>query len=100
MIAITHFVIGMALGLVFFTGLTNRVDNSTIAVLSGFWALGPDIHKFIPYFDGLHNSLWSNVFWLHGVFDAVETVYPQAEAFAACAFLLFTVALFEYKDYY
>ncbi len=97
MLAIVHFVIGTALGLLLLTQITDRVDNSTIGVLSGIWALGPDMNKFIPELTFLHDSVWSNVFWFHPIIDSLETAFPNAEAFMALAFLLFTVALVERK---
>ena len=99
MLAATHFAVGIAGGLLIAPHI-GRWDNSTVAILSGFWALVPDIGNFIPAFESILTGWWGNVFWLHTAFDAAETAYPNVETLASMAFLLFTVALLERKGYY
>ena len=94
MLALTHFAIGLTGGLLIAPSIS-RLDNSSVPILSGIWALGPDINKFIPQLDFLHDSVWSNIFWFHPTFDSLETSFPNIEAFSALVLLLFTVILLE-----
>lgn len=100
MLAATHFAIGLAAGLLLLTPLTDRWDNSTIAIMSGFWAMGPDVGVFITQLSFLQTSWWANMFWFHPLLDAFETTCPNGETLAAMTFLLFTVVLLERKGYY
>lgn len=100
MLAATHFALGVALGLLLLTPLTDRWDNSTIAIMSGFWAMVPDVGVFITELSFLQTSWWANMFWLHPLLDAMETAYPNGESLAAMGFLFITVVLLERKGYY
>jgi len=100
MLATTHFAIGLALGLLVLTPFISRWDNSTIAIMSGFWAMVPDVGVFITELSFLQTAWWANMFWLHPLLDTFKTSYPNGETFAAMAFLLFTVVLLERRGYY
>jgi len=99
MLAATHFAIGIAGGLLVAPHI-KRWDNTTIAVLSGFWAMGPDVGVFINELQFLQTAWWANMFWLHPTLDAIETAHPNMETMAAMAFLFITVILLERNDYY
>ena len=99
MLAATHFAIGIAGGLLVAPHI-KRWDNATVAILSGFWAMGPDIGVFISELQWVQSAWWANVFWFHQLLDAFETAHPNMETMAAMGFLFITVVLLERKGYY
>jgi hypothetical protein len=100
MLAVTHLAVGLAGGLLLLTPLIERWDNSTLAILSGIWALVPDVNVFVSQLSFIESSMWGNVFWFHNLLDGWETGHPEAEAMTALAFLVLTVVFLEYHDYY
>jgi len=98
MLAVTHFAVGLLFAVLFIVPAVERFEDSTIMVTSGVWALGPDIDKFVPALDALHESVWSNVFWLHPTMDAFETSFPNAEAFVVLSMLVIAVAMTERRE--
>lgn len=95
MIPITHFALGLLVAVLFVIPLVDSLNESTVLVVSGLWALVPDIGHFITELSFLHDSLWANVFWLHPTLDAIETAHPYAEATVVLSTLTFAVALVE-----
>jgi hypothetical protein len=98
MLALTHFATGAALGIGTIGPFIDEKWRPALMVASGIWAMGPDLNKFLPGLDGLHNGLWANVFWFHGLLDGWETAFPKAEAAVAVAFLAFATAFVTLKS--
>jgi hypothetical protein len=43
-----------------------------IVIVSGLWAMLPDISKLSHHFDAFHDSIWANVFFFHQVMDKLD----------------------------
>jgi len=87
MMAVTHLALGMIAGLLIVAPHLNT-DKTLITVYSGFWALVPDASKLIEPLTALHESLLANLFWFHGIIDALETGHPHIEGAVALVSLL------------
>jgi len=61
MLALTHFATGAALGIGIAGPFVDEQWRPALMVASGIWAMGPDLNKFLPGLDWLHNNLWANV---------------------------------------
>lgn len=75
--ALTHFAFGAGCATLLLAYLPVRTRYThPIAVLSGVWAMFPDFWQVTPIFrDGfhqLHDSVFSNVFWFHQLFDLAD----------------------------
>ena len=82
------------MALLFIVPFTDKLNESTVIVLSGLWALGPDLNKFIGAADALNGTM-GNIFWFHPLIDSMETGYPNIEMFVSLVILLTTVVLIE-----
>ena len=70
--AIGHFAVGATGGLVLLlvTGLHRRTaQDGAIAIVSGFWAMIPDIGIVLPGLSGTDRTPLANLFWFHYVLD-------------------------------
>lgn len=89
MLAITHFAVG-ATGGVLLAVLLNVDDRNVplAMVVSGLWAMVPDIGKPVPGIDpnALH-GIEGNLFWFHAALDAAETAHGSVEGMLALAVL-------------
>lgn len=97
MIAITHFAVGLTIGLLLFVPVVSEKNTIPVFVASGVWAMLPDVGHFIGPLEWLFSGLWSNVFWFHGILDTIETQYPNIEATIALATLCSAVILVRRK---
>jgi hypothetical protein len=96
--ALTHFALGLTIAVLALVPVVERFEDSTVLVVSGIWALGPDLSLFVRQLQPLSESIWSNVFWFHGLVDAMETGYPNLEAFVALTMLLTATTLTERRN--
>jgi hypothetical protein len=70
-----HFFFGAALTCLLLLPLIIQLERVymgatwLVTTLGGIWACIPDLAKFIPAFEGFHDSIWANVFWLHQWLD-------------------------------
>lgn len=76
--AIAHYAVGAGFTTMLLWALPYSFSyRRTIIVLGGIWALVPDLHWVLPvyaqaYQGTVHHSVLANVFWLHGVMDAID----------------------------
>lgn len=74
---IGHFAAGASVGLAVIHSLSpsvrRKVNNfGVLAIITGTWAMIPDIAKLIPSLKGLHDTEWANLFFLHKLLDVVD----------------------------
>jgi len=98
MLAIVHFTLGMLAVLVAVVPHIDRKYIPFVMVMGGVFAMVPDLGHFIEELYPLHESVWSNVFVLHGVVDALETNHPYIEAATGVGTLLIATVLESTKD--
>jgi len=96
-LGITHFAVG-ATGGVLLNQKLNR-DRLLVPVVSGIFAMAADIPKLVNTRATrlVHDTLVSNVFWLHGVLDSLETSAPALEGAVALIALLGTAVFTTYS---
>jgi len=96
MLAIAHFVVGVAGGAVllilFPKIIPNLLKNDILFLIgSGFWAMLPDLHQIgIKIMD--HGEGWQNIFWFHTFMDK----YPDTPIYAAYMLGIMLIALYFY----
>lgn len=93
-IAVTHFAVGQACttALLAALGAGDR-RRFALTVAGGAWALVPDaLAPYAPLWvaTGLRETVLANLFWFHGVLDAVDGGRSPGVAVAAVALLLVT----------
>lgn len=76
-VPLTHFAIGAA-GMTVLAVFPLRLRaRSTAIIVSGLWALVPDLYALAPPYTAglrvLHDSAAANLFWFHGVLHALDT---------------------------
>jgi hypothetical protein len=47
-------------------------DYGSLAIMAGLWAMIPDLSKFSSRLNDLHDSFWSNLFFLHNLMDRLD----------------------------
>lgn len=100
MLAITHFAVGATFGVLLAILLSIEYKYVPLTmVVSGLWALVPDIGKPIPGVDPLAlHGVEGNIFWFHAALDGAETAYGSAEGVVALSVLAIAVVALTRRD--
>lgn len=98
MLGIAHFAVGATGGIILNQKLEK--DRLIVPVVSGIFAMLPDANKIVNTraVDALHDTIFSNVFWFHGMLDAAETGYPEIEGAVALLLLLCAAVYMSIQD--
>lgn len=108
--AITHFAVGMSVGVLLVTLFDLRAREEFVAVfLSGIWAMVPDGHwlfremgvtSVAVVWRRFHQSSLANLCWFHRVLDTNETARPNVEAAMALLVLAVSIGIYyRYNDW-
>lgn len=79
----------------------SRRTRWAVLAASGSWAVVPDLYHFVPalrpwYKPLVHDSAYSNLFWLHGLIDDLDPGDRVAYSVAMWALLLVVSLAVEY----
>ncbi|MDO8577909.1 MAG: hypothetical protein Q7R50_01875 [Dehalococcoidales bacterium] len=66
-------------------------NYGVLGILSGVWAMLPDLCNFIPLLVGFHNSRWANIFFLHYSMDFI--IDPRDSILASAVLVGFMMTL-------
>jgi len=95
-LALAHFLFGATVALWIMTYEPEEHDNDGVwwAYVGGVFAMGPDLSKFLPILEPLHdNIVMSSIFMLHGVLDVADPNDSIYVAFIMVALFGITVLL-------
>ena len=97
--ALTHFAFGAGVATVSLSYLPVRTRYAhTIAVVSGGWAMLPDLWRVAPIWEaelrGLGHSAIGNVFWFHSLLDRMDAGDSQRLAAVVLGVYLLVTVLY------
>lgn len=101
-LALTHFALGAGLMQLVLAVVSPSIRyRESLVVLSGVWALVPDLHYVSPVFRGplsaIKHTALGNLFWFHAALDAARQGEGTRQGAAlALGFLLVSTALSEW----
>ena len=100
-IAIGHFAFGViCTALLFAVVVPQLLYSPTLLLLGGVWAMIPDSHWVLligaTTMSALHNSIWANIFWFHGILDRVDPTDSYIFAAVLVGLMLVVVTLSEW----
>jgi hypothetical protein len=93
--AIGHYAVGASTSLAVLQMLPIKTRQKIpghwfVVMVSGIWAMLPDLNELSHHIDAFHNSVWSNIFFFHQWMDKVDKTDSH---WVGAMFILFMIVL-------
>jgi hypothetical protein len=104
-LAMGHFAAGASAAFVVLNILPFRIrrkvpDYGFLGITAGFWAMIPDLSKFVIRLSGFHDSIWANFFFFHQIMDLLDVHDSVWVVIALIGFMLLLMLTLWANDFW